>query len=82
MKARRAFERVTISMVAGVLLESRPDPILCMMLDYAPGGARLRFTTAPELPGTFLLRVPRLDMSYQAQVRWYCGAEVGVSLIE
>ncbi len=80
MEERRSWERVSTSMLGTI--EIAETAVVCEVVNYADGGARLRIPGALILPGFFALHLPRWGRVSQARIRWRQLDEVGVSFDE
>lgn len=63
---------------ASILSGIDNSEVQCLIRNMSDGGAELRITPGPPIPGEFLLYVPIDDVCYKAVVRWRDGARIGV----
>jgi hypothetical protein len=77
MDERRSWERVNTSMLGTIKIAD--TAVVCEVVNFADGGARLRVPGAQILPGIITLHLPRWGRLSQARIRWRQLDEVGIS---
>jgi hypothetical protein len=80
MDDRRAWERVNTSMLGTIRIVDAS--VICEVVNFADGGARLRVPGAPIIPDAFALHLPRWGRLAQARIIWRRLDELGVSFDE
>lgn len=78
----RTAERVRVNWHAVIMLDSRPDPLSCAVLDISTKGARISLREAVRLPNTSKLRFVRKGETFVADVAWQLGFDVGLRFLE
>lgn len=77
---RRYFRRPT-ALEAQVVLGRGSSALSCIVQDLSAGGAGLAFADPVELPSTFVLAVPNLDLTVAAQLIWGHDERYGVAFV-
>ncbi len=79
---RRAAPRMPAGSVPALLLLAGTDDSLgCTLRDFSARGARLVFEIPTIVPDRFDLVLPVVGDTYDAEVRWRIGREVGVEFV-
>lgn len=74
--ARRRNLRAAITRFEGPL-----SPIPCIMLDISEGGARLHAHEPGEIPDRFQLNIESEGLTFNCEVVWRQGNELGVKFV-
>jgi hypothetical protein len=78
---RRAHHRRPTSLKAQILLGVASPGLSCIVQDISAGGAGLSFAEPIELPPSFVLAIPNLDLMVAAQLRWSRRERHGVAFV-
>jgi len=75
----RTVERVRVNCQAAIVLDSRPDPLDCAVLDVSAKGARISLREAVRLSNKAKVLFVRRGETFEADVAWQLGFDVGLS---
>ena len=79
---KRSEPRHRVAHIGTILSENGDPPRFCLVTEMSDSGVRVS-TAGYEVPGEFVLRLPGLAVSQEAnyQVIWRRGNEVGAKLV-
>jgi hypothetical protein len=78
---QRWHHRRPTAVIAKVHAGGGSSALTCTVQNVSAGGAQLTFPEVQELPPSFVLEVPSLNLEVDAQVIWSRGHEYGVTFV-